>query len=165
MHSRTHVGSPMQCPFCKKSFTTASGVTIHLESGTCSSGLDRHKINTMVQRMDRGNIITRPMITMPGYDNVQSIATERAWNGYSYECYLCNRGFGSLQGLNNHLKSPVHEQEFYHCPKKSCGRTYKLLSGLIQHVESESCGLMRFIQVQQQARNGIQNMVGRMIGQ
>lgn len=155
----------MQCPFCKRSFATASGVTIHLESGQCSSGLDRHKINTMIQRMDRGNVITRPMIAMPGYDDVQTIATERAWNGRGYECYLCGKSFRTLQGLNSHLKSPVHEQDFYHCPQRSCGRTYKLLSALIQHVESESCGLMRFVQVQQQAQNGIQNMVGRMIGQ
>jgi hypothetical protein len=38
-----------------------------------------------------------------------------------------------------------------------------VLSGLVQHVESESCGVMRFAQVQNQARNGIQNMVGRLI--
>ena len=45
----------------------------------------------------------------------------------------------------------------------SCRREYKLLSWLVQHVESESCGVMRFGMVQSQARCGIQNMVGRMI--
>jgi len=70
----------------------------------------------------------------------------------------------SLAALNQHLKSPAHERDLYHCPKNSCGRQYKLLSGLIQHVESETCGVMRFGVVQQQARNGIENMVGRMIG-
>jgi len=164
MHSRVHMGNSIQCPFCKEGFTTASGVTIHLESGRCTtSGLDRAKINDMVRRLDRNNVITRPLLTMPGYDSVEMIATERAWNGYSYECYLCTREFQTLHALNNHIKSPVHEQAIYRCPKASCGRQYKLLSGLIQHVESESCGVMRFNQVQQQARNGIQNMVGRMI--
>ena len=33
----------------------------------------------------------------------------------------------------------------------------------MQHVESESCGVMRFGMVQSQARSGIQVMVGRMI--
>jgi hypothetical protein len=45
----------------------------------------------------------------------------------------------------------------------SCRKEYKVLSGLVQHVESESCGVMRFGAVQNQARSGIQNMVGRMI--
>lgn len=164
LHSKIHVGSDIQCPWCKEGFTTASGVTIHLESGRCTaSGLNRSKINSMVQQMDRNNIITRPMLTMPGYDSVEMIATERAWNGYCYECYLCSRGFGSLQALNQHMRSPAHEQNIYRCPKAACGRNYKLLSGLIQHVESESCGVMRFGQVQEQARNGIDEMVGRMI--
>lgn len=154
----------MECPFCKNSFSTASGVTIHLESGTCTaSGLNRAKINNLVRQLDRNNVITRPMITMPGYDTVEMIATERAWNGYGYQCYLCSNEFSSLHGLNNHIRSPAHEQHMYRCPKASCAKHFKMLSGLVQHVESETCGLMRFQQVQQQARNGVQNMVGRMI--
>ena len=117
----------------------------------------------MVHKLDRNNVITRPMITLPGYSNVETIATDRAWNGQAYECYLCAREFTSLNGLNNHIKSPVHEQNLYRCPKMSCRREYKLLSGLVQHVESESCGVMRFGTVQSHARSGIQNMVGRMI--
>ncbi|KAK9365619.1 hypothetical protein V1509DRAFT_632564 [Lipomyces kononenkoae] len=163
LHSKAHNGNSIQCPFCKRSFTTASGVTIHLESGTCTSGLNRTKINAIVQQLDRNHVITRPMLTMPGYDNVEPIATELAWNGYGYQCYICTKAFQYLYALNNHLKSPVHQQDMYRCPKSSCGRTYKVLSGLVQHVESESCGIMRFMHVQQQARNGIQNMVGKMI--
>jgi Zinc-finger of C2H2 type len=158
------VGTSIQCPFCKEGFTTASGVAVHLESGRCTtSGLNRTKINDMVRRLDRNNVITRPMLTMPGYDKVEMIATERAWNGEHYECYLCSRIFQTLPALNSHIRSPAHDQAIYRCPKASCARQYKLLSGLVQHVESESCGVMRFSQVQQQARNGIQNMVGRMI--
>jgi len=163
MHSRIHMGNSIQCPFCKRPFTVASGVVIHLESGNCSSGINRQKINEAVRNLDRNNVITRPMITMPGYDNVQTIATERSFNGSYYECCLCPREFGTLQGLNAHMRSPVHEQAMYRCPKRSCGTNFRLLSSLVQHVESESCGAMQFGQVQQQARNGIHNMVGRMI--
>ena len=157
------MGAAIACPWCKNTYTTASGLTIHLESGSCSSGLNRQRIKGIVQQLDRNNVITRPMITMPGYDNVQTIATARSFNGSGYECYLCRREFSTLNGLNNHLRSPVHEQNFYRCPGRGCGREYKVLSGLVQHVESESCGLMRFASVQSQAKNGIQNMVGRMI--
>lgn len=164
-HSKAHVGDfgSIACPFCKQVYTTASGVTIHLESGVCVSGLNRAKINDIVRQLDKRHVITRPMITMPGYDFVEVTATERAWNGSAYECYLCERDFTSLRGLDNHIKSPVHEQAMYRCPKAGCRREFKLLSGLVQHVESESCGLMRFGQVQQQAKKGVQNMVGRMI--
>jgi len=157
------MGNSIQCPFCKNSYTTASGVTIHLESGTCTSGLNRDKINTAIQNLDRNNVITRPMLTMPGYDRVETIATSRSWNGHSFECYLCHREFNSLKGLNQHIQSPAHEQPLYHCPNARCARPFKVLSGLVQHVESETCGFMRFMQVQQQARTGIENMVGRMI--
>lgn len=57
----------------------------------------------------------------------------------------------------------MHEQNIYRCPKGGCGREFRALSGLVQHVESESCGLMRFAQVQRQARNGVEKMVWRMI--
>jgi hypothetical protein len=157
------MGDSIKCPFCKNAYTTASGVTVHLESGTCTSGLNRAKINGIVRQLDRNNVITRPMLTMPGYDRVEMIATDRAWNGRGYQCYLCAKEFSSLNGLNNHIKSPVHEQPMYRCPKESCRKPFKILSGLVAHVESETCGLMRFMQVQQQARNGVQNMVGRMI--
>ncbi|EPE24819.1 C2H2 and C2HC zinc finger [Glarea lozoyensis ATCC 20868] len=164
MRSRTHVGTSISCPFCKGNYATASGLTIHLESGTCSSGLNRQKINTMMRQMDKNNVITKPMITMPGYENASNmVATEHAWNGDGYECYLCHREFDRLSGLNNHMRSPVHEQKIYQCPGRGCGREYKALSGLVQHVESESCGVMRFGQVQAGARNGIEPFVGRMI--
>lgn len=141
----------------------ASGVIIHLESGRCTaSGLNRSKINAAIAQLDRNHVITKPMITMPGYGG-EMLASEISWNGYHYECYLCHREFGNLQSLNQHLNSPVHEQKLYRCPGRGCGREYTALSGLVMHVESESCGVMRFSQVQDHARHGVQSMVGRMI--
>ncbi|KAE8441996.1 hypothetical protein EG329_003932 [Mollisiaceae sp. DMI_Dod_QoI] len=148
----------------RQAIRIVSRANIHLESGTCpNTNINRTTLNDTIRRLDRNNVITKLMITMPGYTNVELIATERSWNGYNYECYLCPREFGTLRSLDSHIKSPVHEQNLYRCPGRGCGREYKLLSGLIQHVESETCGLMRFTMVQQQAKNGIQSMVGRMI--
>jgi len=164
MRSKVHVGSAITCPWCKNNYATASGLTIHLESGSCSSGLNRAKINTQIRQLDRRNVITTPLLTMgDSYEDTETTATERAWNGDAYECYFCPREFGSLTALNQHLRSPAHERDNYHCPKAGCNRTYKLLSGLVQHVESESCGLMTFGQTQQEAQAGIRSMVGRMI--
>jgi hypothetical protein len=165
MRSRIHVGTNISCPFCNGHFATASGLTIHLESGSCSSGLDRHKINNLIRHMDKKNVITKPLLAMPGYESASDmVATNQAWNGYAFECYFCHREFHSLDALNKHIRSPIHEQKIYRCPGRGCGREYKLLSGLVQHVESESCGIMRFSQVQAGAKNGIQPFVGKMIG-
>ncbi|KAF8854831.1 hypothetical protein BDZ45DRAFT_747079 [Acephala macrosclerotiorum] len=165
LHSRIHIGSSnIRCPFCKGGFTSASGVTIHLESGTCpKANIDRHGINRMIQQLDTNHVITKKLLTYPNSSNTTYIATDRSWNGHAYQCYLCSRQFAALPSLNNHINSPVHEQNLYHCPGRGCGREYKALSGLVQHVESESCGVMRFATVQRQAKSGIQNMVGRMI--
>lgn len=133
MRSRKHMDNPIECPYCKRDFTTASGVVIHLESGNCSSGINRRMINETISRLDRNNVITNRMITMPGYNAGETIATERSWNGQCYACYLCSKGFASLGALNNHMGSPVHEQAIYRCPKRSRGTTFKLLSALVMH--------------------------------
>jgi hypothetical protein len=118
----------------------------------------------MMRQMDKNHVITKPLLTMPGYESASNMmATDQAWNGDAYECYLCHREFEYLHGLNNHIRSPVHEQNIYHCPGRGCGREYKALSGLVQHIESESCGVMRFNQVQAGAKNSIQGFVGKMI--
>ncbi|KAF7867169.1 hypothetical protein EAF04_005253 [Stromatinia cepivora] len=161
-HSKIHQGSAMKCPFCPTHYPTASALIIHLESGSCPSGMNRQKINAEIRRLDSRHVITTPQIEYPSSSST-SIATQRSWNGYRYECALCSREFNTLQGLNGHLRSPVHEQKIYRCPGPRCAREFKLLSGLVQHVESETCGLMKFSNVQNTARGGINKMVGRMI--
>ncbi|KAJ8063419.1 hypothetical protein OCU04_008639 [Sclerotinia nivalis] len=160
--SKIHQGFGMKCPFCPTQYPTASALIIHLESGSCPSGTNRQMINEQIRRLDRNHIITTRQIEYPSSSST-SIATQRSWNGYRYECGLCSREFNTLQGLNGHLNSPVHEQKIYRCPGPRCAREFKLLSSLVQHVESETCGLMKFSNVQNTARGGINNMVGRMI--
>ncbi|MCJ1316693.1 hypothetical protein MMC15_002014, partial [Xylographa vitiligo] len=89
-------------------------MTIHLESGTCASGITRHTINEKIRAHDTNHLITQRLLTYPDENGrsgrVDTWATEAAWNGHLYECYFCPKEFGSLQGLNQHLKSPAHEQ-------------------------------------------------------
>jgi hypothetical protein len=61
------------------------------------------------------------------------------------------------------MHSVAHEQHIYKCPKNGCGWPFKVLSGLIMHVESECCGLVSFEDVQVGAQFGIGNVVGKMI--
>lgn len=65
---RAHRESPrhkwtcnLRCPLsksCKKHFHCPSALVNHLESGACSSGTDRHKLNALVQTLDSGRQIT-----------------------------------------------------------------------------------------------------------
>lgn len=53
------------------------------------------------------------------------------------------------------------QQNLYHCPNTRCRREFKLLAGLIQHLESECCGAMRFNRVQ----SGVESLIagGRLL--
>lgn len=42
----------------------------------------------------------------------------------------------------------LDQQALYHCSNKKCAEGFKILGGLINHLESEACGAMRFDQVQ-----------------
>lgn len=51
----------LTCPIsssCKRRFQSPSALVQHLESGSCSSGMDRHKLNALVRRVDSGQMIT-----------------------------------------------------------------------------------------------------------
>lgn len=118
-------------------------MTIHLESGTCPSGITRQIVNNEIRARDTNHLITGRLLTYPDSNGrADTWATDAAWNGRNFECYFCPREFQNLRNLNQHLQSPVHEQKIYHCPH--CATKFKLFSGLVQHVESESCGIARF---------------------
>lgn len=143
LKSSMHAGKNVKCPWCPNKFTNLTGVCLHLESGACTSGINRQKINQYCREVDPNHIFTNKQIGW--YDDQSStsnIATGAAWDGSYYRCCLCQNGFGSLRGLNQHLSSPAHQQKIYHCPR--CRREYTVLSGLVNHLESESSGAFRF---------------------
>lgn len=84
------------------------------------------------------------------------------WNGYGYECYLCHGVYRSLSDLNRHIQHGPHREKIYHCPKRICGRDFVNLAGLFQHLESETCGVVRFKDVQRGAVEMLRG--GRLIG-
>lgn len=139
------------CPFCKVGFTSASGVSHHLETGSCPNarGMDRDSIYRELRRRDPNGSFTQNLIGWHGETNVQTIATDRSWNGQAFECFLCDKEFRQLSHLNQHLSSPAHAQKYYHCPKAGCAKEFVSLAAMFNHLESESCGFIRFEKVQQ----------------
>ncbi|KAL8748974.1 MAG: hypothetical protein Q9184_006997 [Pyrenodesmia sp. 2 TL-2023] len=143
LKSSVHTGKNVKCPWCSNKFTNLTGVCLHLESGACPSGINRQKIDQYCRDVDPNHVFTNKQIGWYQDDsNPTTVATSAAWDGSRFRCYLCPSGFSSLRALNQHLGSPVHRQKIYHCPR--CRREYTALSGLVNHLESESCGPFRF---------------------
>ncbi|KAL7414137.1 hypothetical protein BDY24DRAFT_387736 [Mrakia frigida] len=160
LNSSIHVQKTFKCPGrgCTRYHVSHSAVILHLESGSCPSGITRHLIDRYVSQNDTNSIITDPrrLIASPNEPPppppTPYIASERAWNGDAYECYFCHsRDFRRLEDLNKHLASPRHHEgtRLYRCPNATCGVKLTTLSGLVQHVERGSCGVKRFAGVQQ----------------
>ncbi|KAL4779081.1 hypothetical protein BJX76DRAFT_365554 [Aspergillus varians] len=151
LNSKIHRGHDISCPFCKAGYTTASGLSHHLETSACPNApfLSREKIYHMVRGRDPHGVITHKQIGWKEEENAQYSANFHSWNGDGYECYLCHREFRSVHSLNQHLNSSTHKQQVYHCPNRGCAKPFAALAGLFNHLESESCAFMRFEKVQE----------------
>ncbi|KIX09294.1 uncharacterized protein Z518_00373 [Rhinocladiella mackenziei CBS 650.93] len=160
LNSKTHRGTSVSCPFCKANYTSASGLTHHLETGSCPRApkLNRESIFHMVRERDPHGVITNKQIEWHKEENIKYSATSRAFNGSSWECYMCHKEFNAVNALNAHLNSSVHKQKVYRCPnmKGKCGKQFVSLAGLFNHLESEACAFMRFEKVQRQVQDVLQ---------
>jgi galactose-1-phosphate uridylyltransferase len=157
LNSKIHRGTNVPCPFCKTNYTTASGLTHHLETSSCprAPNLNRESILCIIRERDLHGAITNKQIEWHQDENIRYSATKHAFNGSYWECYMCPNKFNTVNALNAHLNSPTHKQKVYHCPnsKAKCGKEFVTLAGLFNHLESEACAFMRFEKVQQQVGN------------
>ncbi|KAK0610195.1 hypothetical protein B0T17DRAFT_128730 [Bombardia bombarda] len=151
LNSKLHRGQHAECPFCRVCYTTAAGMTHHLERGACPNApnLDIDAVYDIVRRKDSRGILTKKLVGYTGQPTGgYRVTGNAAWNGRAWECYLCHHGFGSSHALEQHLNSGTHRQPLYHCPKDTCHMNFKTLAAIINHLESETCGAMRFETVQ-----------------
>ncbi|KAJ0160502.1 MDS1 and EVI1 complex locus protein EVI1 [Colletotrichum tanaceti] len=151
LSSKIHRTSTLRCPFCGQTCDTATGLIHHLERGACPNApLDRERLYEAVRRRDPNGLISKQLLEWHDSPTYEYAATSLTYNhaAGAFECYLCHRLFTTLQGLNMHLNSTAHKQVLYHCPNRRCGRDFKALAGVINHLESESCAFMRFDSVQ-----------------
>lgn len=156
-----HRGKGVACPFCKATFTSASGLSHHLETGSCprANTVNHRSIFQAISQRDPTHVLTNKLLTYPDLD-VRDIATSATWNGSGFECYLCHRAYDTIEALNQHLSSPIHSEKLYRCPNRSCNRQFVRLASLFNHLESESCNFVRFETVQKHVHNFI---IGRQL--
>ncbi|GAA5900506.1 hypothetical protein JCM6882_001263 [Rhodosporidiobolus microsporus] len=159
MASALHAPLNFPCPAsCGTIYVSRSALILHLESGTCKSGLDCRKVDQYITLVDplckfanpwRFNrpqqpaALTAPHSHAPGYCNSPQQAYQRQATS-----------FPSLQTLGHHLPSassprtpyhysptPANSQNLqYRCPALPCQRPFTALSRLAQHIELEACG-------------------------
>lgn len=148
--SRVHDSRKFECPLCSTAFNVPSAIAHHIESGC--HGYSRHQVTDAVHRaVDTFNITPSISISrrIQGSSAPRTItqysATEVAFNGQAYECYLCHNTFLTLGSLNAHLGSAAHDANEFKCPK--CKGKFTLVSALVQHIESEACGMAKFKEV------------------
>ncbi|KAI0920684.1 hypothetical protein AcV5_010359 [Taiwanofungus camphoratus] len=168
-HLRSSIHQPLAytCPGrkCGKSFVSTAALLLHFESGSCPSGVTRHSVDRFAIQNDSSRVITNPARLIRGPDGyagptvTKMWATERAWNGNKYECFLCHREYRTLSALNQHLGSAAHADKIYRCPTRwnGCGTEFRTLSALCQHVESEQCGVRRFNDAMQNVLGSLSN--------
>ncbi|KAJ5952980.1 uncharacterized protein N7479_011393 [Penicillium vulpinum] len=147
LKSKFHVGTDVSCPFCNAPFVTASGVTSHLEYGTCpkADNWNRETIRQMIQGIDPTGLVTNQQIGGHNDESERYYATESALDGTTWVCYICQRRFITRAALNTHVNSSIHKQKIYHCPNtRCCDKEFALLSALFIHLEHETCGYARF---------------------
>ncbi|GAA6008684.1 hypothetical protein JCM11491_003399 [Sporobolomyces phaffii] len=165
-NSKLHQPAQVACPTrCGRSFVDRSALALHLESGTCSSGMNREILDYKMQQLDRGGLVTTRRLALPAPPShspssssasrqPKNLATEESWDyrANAYKCYFDDRLFDSLRALNQHLASPRHTystersptgEKLYHCPNRgggACRKEFFALSALLSHVERGGCG-------------------------
>ena len=117
-----------------------------MESGCKQLSANRHQITAAIHALNVAPAISlRPAIEgcSPSISFSPPLiayhASANFSSGLGYQCHICHKTFGVLHSLESHMNSPVHDGDEFKCP--GCQRKFKLISGLVQHLESGSCGL------------------------
>ena len=91
---QTHAAKDVECPGCCRMFVSESAMVLHLEAGTCDSGVDSDRVNEIACECYQSKKYTR---------NDDS--------GYDFECPTCSKPFTLMSGLLQHVESDNCDEE------------------------------------------------------
>ncbi|KAI0350514.1 hypothetical protein OH77DRAFT_1383018, partial [Trametes cingulata] len=140
-HRRSHRHQPkaVACPAsaaCGMHFVSLAALFLHLEHGTCPSGVGLPAVVRIAIRLDRGALITEPGARVQSTSSIlRELAIQLALReGLPYKCAYCPRTFRAASALRQHLRSAAaHAEPVFRCP--GCGARFRTLGALCQHVE------------------------------
>ncbi|MCJ1234745.1 hypothetical protein MMC14_002708 [Varicellaria rhodocarpa] len=137
----------IKCPSgskCDRQFGSLPAAIQHLESGACSSGINREKIFTFFQKTDTDRLIIsgvhKTLTEFPEDFDTESefldddaISTPSSTSGILLDqsdplsramahlglkncsCAQCPKTFRNAKDLENHMNSPIHLPKIFHC--------------------------------------------------
>ncbi|KAL3471585.1 hypothetical protein BJX99DRAFT_237093 [Aspergillus californicus] len=92
-HKISHAIRNIACPGCSRWFPTNSAMMLHLEAGTCDSGVDLDKINRLA------------------FECYQAQRYKSLNPNFNFECPTCQTPFAYMSGILQHAESDCCEEE------------------------------------------------------
>lgn len=111
---------------------------LHLESGNCNTDIEvLDKIACECYQSTKYTVPDSRTYLLEGHR--RQLRGDIVYHHYtqSYECDICGASWDTVVGARLHSQSPVHDPCAFKCP--SCDERFRVLSALVQHVESDRC--------------------------
>lgn len=153
--SSIHKARDHHCPHvgCNKVFLDNADLVAHWETGTCPSGVDRHRIDEAFVAVDSRYFTDPAVLVADSYGNRRAPPPSKARvrdsmrDGDTWKCSRCSRTFKTRDILRQHLRGPAHAPRFYRCAEayNGCNSHFSVLSALVRHTESECCSLRSIV--------------------
>ena len=113
-HELTHRTPVYDCLACPRTFTTYSGMIIHLESGACSSRIDAYDLAVTTAICFQGAKFfiykSDQEAIKQGIDMLRELR-EQGRSTLIFRCPTCDHKFPKLSSMFMHVESPACPQE------------------------------------------------------
>mmetsp|Transcript_13375 Transcript_13375/g.43584 ORF Transcript_13375/g.43584 Transcript_13375/m.43584 type:complete len:307 (+) Transcript_13375:59-979(+) len=127
-----------RCRRCGRCFADNVALIQHAENSRCgAAGAAAMHRGVAAWEGSRG----QQVFTSDRGDFSQLVGSEEAYDAYreEYVCCICDRGWGRLAQLNQHLASGTHDgSDNYRC--RTCDQTFSRLAQILQHQRNGGCG-------------------------
>ncbi|OCK89144.1 uncharacterized protein K441DRAFT_296726 [Cenococcum geophilum 1.58] len=108
-----HLDPSVECYGCYRIFTTYAGMIIHLESGSCDSGINILDLNESAALCYQWKHYIDEEYhddMVEGYDLYLDYMGNYNGSVYPFKCPTCGTGFAKLSGLFQHIGSQTCDQ-------------------------------------------------------
>lgn len=138
---------------CSKAFLNEEDLIAHWETGTCSEGIERQRVNDVFVAADAACAFLNSKILDRGPDGkykaprlANGQTYDGVWTGNLWKCPRCTQHFRDRAALKAHLDSSAHEPQIYACTREygGCDTSYATLSAFVRHAANAGSGRCLF---------------------